>query len=633
MAEEPVFIGKYRLLNLVAKGGMGAVYKAVHPTLKREVILKKLTVRNAQFIERFKREAAIMMDFKHDNIVAVWDHFKEGASYYIALEYVDGFSLGDLIKRERALPSSLAMYLFLHVCRALKYAHDRGVIHRDIKPANVLLSRSGEIKLADFGIATRDNETDTGLTTQGMTLGTPSYMPPEQFENSKGVDKCADIYAMGVMLYEMVTGKKPFPGNFAPDTIAKIQKGQYLRVQRINPKVDRTVVRLCQKMIRPKKEQRFQDLAPVIRILERRLKQEDFAEEKDRLHALMNRRPFTPKKKPRKMMRRILAIALPSIAVLAIGLSTILSSGVHRGWFQANDWGRLRVEVTRPSNQEEALPVSIKLYTERGGELSFLQNLEIPGLWQRAKSAITALVPSQKEGQSDLVSTDTVYLPAGWYRLKIQTGNKVLWDSVYLEPLAIQRMQGRGAGLALRYESGAAIPKPVTFSFAIRDERLKSDITDQCDILFQTKAGSWVPFERFPESERLSGRVFRIRVAAKGYDSRVFSLLVEPGQTELGIQASLAPLTATLVLKTGLSRVTFTLNDQKAVLSGTKERRLVPLRLSRDEELRLELPPGSWAIGSGSGADESRLELQLAPGETRSLEFYRDDGSRTILLR
>src|SRR5512138_1929577 len=223
MAEKAeVEIGKYKIIGLLAKGGMGAVYKAKHPTLNRTVILKKLTVRgNPQFIERFKREAKIMMDFKHDNIVTVYDHFKEGNSYYIVLEYVDGFSLDELIKRERALPSVLAMYIFLEICEALKYAHDSGVIHRDIKPANVLISRSGQVKLVDFGIAAYEEEEERGeaLTAHGMTLGTPSYMPPEQFEDTKSVDKCADVYAMGVVLYEMVTGKKPFPGNFAPDTI------------------------------------------------------------------------------------------------------------------------------------------------------------------------------------------------------------------------------------------------------------------------------------------------------------------------------------------------------------------------------------------------------------------------------
>ena len=112
------------------------------------------------------------------------------------------------------------MYIFYHAALALQYAHSRQVIHRDIKPANIMVSRTGEIKLVDFGIAQSDSEEDT-LTRDGMTLGTPSYMAPEQFEDSRNVTCQADIYSLGVMLYEMVTGKKPFPGKMNPETVLK----------------------------------------------------------------------------------------------------------------------------------------------------------------------------------------------------------------------------------------------------------------------------------------------------------------------------------------------------------------------------------------------------------------------------
>ncbi|HPB66154.1 MAG TPA: serine/threonine-protein kinase, partial [Spirochaetales bacterium] len=210
MAELPASIGKYPIDALFARGGMGAVFKATHPTLKRHVVLKKLTMRgSASIAERFKREARILMDFKHDNIVRVFDHFKEGSSHYMVMEFVDGESLDALIRRRRFLSTELSLAIFLKACRALAYAHERGVVHRDIKPGNILISKKGEVKLADFGIASSGDEDDGGLTREGMTLGTPSYMPPEQIENAKNVDKRADVYAMGIMLYEMTTGKKP----------------------------------------------------------------------------------------------------------------------------------------------------------------------------------------------------------------------------------------------------------------------------------------------------------------------------------------------------------------------------------------------------------------------------------------
>ena len=148
MAKQPDKIDKYNEVSLIARGGMGAVYKAVHPTLNRPVILKKLTLRGqSSFAERFKREARILMDFRHDDIVTVFDHFKQGSSYYIVMEYVEGSSLEELLREHRYLDSLVCAYIVFHSARALAYAHDRGVIHRDIKPANILISREGAIKL------------------------------------------------------------------------------------------------------------------------------------------------------------------------------------------------------------------------------------------------------------------------------------------------------------------------------------------------------------------------------------------------------------------------------------------------------------------------------------------------------
>ena len=148
-------VGKYTIVGKMAKGGMGSVYKAKHPTLKRFVILKQLTLRGGAGIsERFKREAQLMIDFRHENIVPVYDHFKSGSSYFIAMEFVDGTSLDKLIADRSKLSPEATLLIFSEVCRGLKYAHDKGVIHRDIKPANILLSKEGEVKLVDFGIAT-----------------------------------------------------------------------------------------------------------------------------------------------------------------------------------------------------------------------------------------------------------------------------------------------------------------------------------------------------------------------------------------------------------------------------------------------------------------------------------------------
>ena len=226
--EIPQFIGKYKIHSLIATGGMGAVYKAIHPDLKRPVIIKKLAIkRNSMVLERFKREAKILLDLNNPHIVHMFDYFKEGTSHYLVLEFVDGMSLDKLIEKKKNFSEQLALLITLDIAQALKYAHERGIIHRDVKPGNILLSKHGEVKLADFGIAASEqdrssealNEIDKDktieksgidLTMAGSSLGTPSYMSPEQFTDSSRVDKRTDIYSLGVMLYELLTGEKPF---------------------------------------------------------------------------------------------------------------------------------------------------------------------------------------------------------------------------------------------------------------------------------------------------------------------------------------------------------------------------------------------------------------------------------------
>ncbi len=639
MAEAAEFIGKYKILGLLARGGMGAVYKAVHPTLNRTVILKKLTVKgNPQFIERFKREAKIMMDFKHDNIVTVFDHFKEGNSYFIVLEFVDGFSLEELIKRERALDSILAMRIFLEICEALKYAHDTGVIHRDIKPANVLISKAGQVKLVDFGIAAYEEEPDgEALTTHGMTLGTPSYMPPEQFEDTKSVDKCADIYALGVVLYEMVTGKKPFPGNFAPDTINMIQKGRYLRVRKHNPRIDGTVGRLIGKMIKPKKSQRFQDLGPVIKILKARLKRDDIAEADEHLLASMHGKPFQAK--PRK--GRKTRIFLRSAIVLAALISPIvywqIDSGAYHEWLDPEEWGKLELRVVRPPSVEDAMPVSVQLFTDDKDEVKRLRSLNLPGFWRSIRLKVDKFLVQAKlkapVKSAPGLRTDSVYVKPGNYRLKIQSGNKLLWDSVYVEPLVLQRQAGREEGLSLSYQLGDPIPKPVSFHFDIVDERLRQSLKDKSRVLFESRTGAWVSYEEIEPDLLISGRVYRIRVLADGYLRKEFSIRVEPGQTEVSIQAAMVPQAAILIVKCGMPSLAFSLNGKRAVLSGDSQRVLQKLNLAGAKPLELRLPPGSYTLEAGSGKGKISESLKLESGERTQAEFAQDPASKALRLK
>lgn len=212
----------------IGAGGMGAVFRARQPKLNRLVALKVLPASLAQrdqaFAARFEREGQLLARLHHPNIVAVYDSGLAGEYFYLLMEYVDGVNLRQAMQAGRFTPEQ-ALILVPQICNALQYAHEEGVLHRDIKPENILLDSKGRVKLADFGIgkiigerefpAAHANEANASLTQAGAALGTPAYMAPEQRDQPNQVDHRADIYSLGVVFYELLTGKLP-AGNFSP---------------------------------------------------------------------------------------------------------------------------------------------------------------------------------------------------------------------------------------------------------------------------------------------------------------------------------------------------------------------------------------------------------------------------------
>jgi len=207
------------IIELIGAGGMGAVYKARQPQLDRFVALKILShdlASDPAFVERFDREAKVLGRLSHPNIVGVHDFGTAGPYCYLMMEYVDGVNLRQAMQAGRFTPTE-ALSMVQHLCSALKFAHEEGILHRDIKPENILIDSKGRVKIADFGIAKlvgEDRRHDVTLTLQGSVLGSPHYMAPEQIETPGDVDQRADIYSLGVVLYEMLTGGLPI-GRFA----------------------------------------------------------------------------------------------------------------------------------------------------------------------------------------------------------------------------------------------------------------------------------------------------------------------------------------------------------------------------------------------------------------------------------
>ena len=207
------------ILELIGQGGMGVVYKARQPRLDRFVALKLLPqslAADAAFAERFNREARVLARLNHPNIVTVHDFGQSGGFFYLLIEFVDGVNLRQAMQAARFTPRQ-AMLLVPKICEALQFAHDEGILHRDIKPENILLDTRGRVKIADFGIAKLVGEAreKVTLTASGAAIGTPHYMAPEQLEHPQDVDQRADIYSLGVVFYEMLTGELPI-GRFAP---------------------------------------------------------------------------------------------------------------------------------------------------------------------------------------------------------------------------------------------------------------------------------------------------------------------------------------------------------------------------------------------------------------------------------
>ncbi|MGB5080191.1 MAG: serine/threonine-protein kinase, partial [Burkholderiales bacterium] len=207
-------LGKYQVVEVIGKGAMGVVYKGYDPVLERPVALKTASKDQvdpelaAQIIARFKNEALAASRLNHPAIVGIYDYGENKQVAFIAMEYVQGRGLRDFLARQERFGLQEVMSIMSQLLDALDYAHDHGVVHRDVKPANLIMTPSGRLKVADFGIARIDR---SNLTQVGSVMGTPAYMSPEQYAGRQ-VDRRSDIFSCGVVLYELLTGVKPFEG-------------------------------------------------------------------------------------------------------------------------------------------------------------------------------------------------------------------------------------------------------------------------------------------------------------------------------------------------------------------------------------------------------------------------------------
>lgn len=254
-------IGKYKIIEEIGKGAMGIVYKAQDPDIGRDVAIKTIRFDTMsdetdkdELMRRFVREAQAVGKLEHPNIVTIYDVGKEADLTYIVMQFIDGESLKNIITGDRKYSAEEVVGLTNRLCQALDYAHKKGVVHRDVKPANILIDKNGVPYLVDFGVALVEMST---MTSSGGIVGTPSYMAPEQVMGKK-VSTQADIFSLGVILYELLTGRRPFEGDHITTVVYKIINETPPLISEINKEIPKKFEPVLKKALAKDVAERYQ---------------------------------------------------------------------------------------------------------------------------------------------------------------------------------------------------------------------------------------------------------------------------------------------------------------------------------------------------------------------------------------
>ena len=257
------FAGRYQIIEELGKGGMGKVYRALDKQLNEEVALKLIRPEigsDKKVVERFSNELKLARKIVHKNVGRMYELMEEKGTRFITMEYVSGQDLSGLIRQSGQLAVGTTINIAKQVCEGLIEAHKLGVVHRDLKPGNIMIDKDGDVRIMDFGIAS--SLSTQGITGAGVMIGTPEYMSPEQVE-AKEIDQRADIYSMGIMLYEMVTGRVPFEGD-TPFTIGMKHKGEVPRDPiELNAQIPEDLSRVILRCLEKDKDKRYRSAGEV----------------------------------------------------------------------------------------------------------------------------------------------------------------------------------------------------------------------------------------------------------------------------------------------------------------------------------------------------------------------------------
>ena len=260
-------LGRYQVTGSLGKGAMGMVYKGIDPAINRPVALKTIRLdfvndpaELAELKERLFREAQAAGKLSHPNIVTIYDVGSEASLQYIAMEYLEGQTLEELIKRKTKFNYKIIAQMIVQVCSALTYAHERGIVHRDIKPANIMVLKDYSIKVMDFGIARIDSNS---MTKTGIAMGTPNYISPEQLKGMP-TDRRADLFSLGVVMYELLLGRRPFRGENITSLIYSIMNTEPDKPSMVNPHVPPLFDHVVTRSLRKDPAERYQKATEIV---------------------------------------------------------------------------------------------------------------------------------------------------------------------------------------------------------------------------------------------------------------------------------------------------------------------------------------------------------------------------------
>ena len=386
--DEPRRFGDYELIEEIARGGMGVVYRARQVSLDRIVAVKMLPFgqfSSDQFVRRFKAEAEMAAALQHPNIVAIHEIGEHDGQHYFSMDYVEGCDLADMV-REGPMPSREAVAHLEVLARAVHYAHQRGVLHRDLKPSNVLIDGSGNPRLTDFGLAKRF-ERDALLSTTRQIVGSPNYMPPEQAELDRGpVGPASDVYSLGALLYHLITGRAPFVANSLEGAVVALLNAEPISPRLLNPDVPRDVETICLKCLQKNPHRRYDSAEALADDLDLCLRGEP-----------IRARPIGVFEKLSRWCRRKPALAAAIVLLVLIAAGSALTARHLSRLHSRSRWNNYVNEMSRAQHEwQHRNFAEAFFYLQRqipGGNGPDLRGFEWRHLWNLARGNCSSRLP------------------------------------------------------------------------------------------------------------------------------------------------------------------------------------------------------------------------------------------------